>query len=97
MVECFLPKGVRILFSYLFPLLLRRNICRSGYVWGADAIGKLVHILVAQAFIPNPENKPTVNHIMGAEKTNNRVDNLEWATGHEQNEHAPSNGVMACH
>lgn len=47
---------------------------------------KSIHQLVAQAFIPNPDKKPTVNHING-DKLNNSVDNLEWATCKEQTNH----------
>lgn len=51
-----------------------------------------VHLLVAKAFIPNPNNLPTVNHIDG-NKHNNNVSNLEWATYSENNTHALRTGL----
>ncbi len=53
---------------------------------------KKAHRLVALAFIPNPHNKPTVNHIDGC-KWNNTVNNLEWASYTENNEHARRLGL----
>ena len=64
----------------------------KGYpvVWfrkNGQSIRQYVHILVAKAFIPNPENYPVVNHQDG-NKLNCKADNLEWTTYSHNNQHA---------
>ena len=63
------------------------NLCKNG-----NSKLHTIHRLVALAFILNPENKRTVNHIDGI-KTNNFVLNLEWNTHAENNKHAMDTGL----
>ena len=58
----------------------------------SESTRKLVHVLVAHAFIENFNNLPTVNHINGI-KHDNHFENLEWATYSDQQEHALSTGL----
>ena len=69
------------------PVLNQHKYYQVALYKNGKSFNKLVHQLVAEAFIPNPENKPTVNHKDG-NKINNKVENLEWATAKEQTYHS---------
>ncbi len=73
-------------------IILKQMVHRDGYMQiGLCKNGKTrtfqVHTLIAMTFIPNPDNKPEVNH-KDTNKKNNRASNLEWNTRSENIKHA---------
>lgn len=79
--------------------LMKLSNDKDGYkklsIVNDDGVERTVraHRLVASVFIPNPENKPVVNHKNGI-KYDNRVENLEWATIAENTQHSYDNGFQ---
>lgn len=87
-------KGGKAIPHIRKPSITDKGYLKIGLFKSREQRRFFVHRLVAQAFIPNPENKPQVNHINGI-KTDNRASNLEWVTNQENVIHAYKNNLMA--
>lgn len=82
-----LHKGERILIQENKKGYMQVVLCRNG-----EHKKAIVHRIVAQAFVANPEGKPFINHINGI-KNDNRIENLEWCTASENLYHAVRSGL----
>jgi hypothetical protein len=89
------PNGFKAFYKEIMMKQWRqgRNRDYKAVTLTKDAVQKKfrVHILVAKAFLPNPENLPQVNH-KDLNPSNNHVDNLEWITNKDNQKHSWDNG-----
>ncbi len=72
--------------GYRYVVLSKNNNSKNLYI----------HRLVLKAFVPNPQNKPQVNHKNGI-KDDNKLENLEWCTRSENAKHACKMGLWSDH
>ena len=84
------------IYSIPYKKIMKSRIDKYGYevinLKKLKSSPMTVHRIIANLFIPNPQNKPQVNHINGI-KTDNRVENLEWVTAKENIDHSIKIGL----
>lgn len=86
-------KGERTVSSKILkPILDEWGYEKVSLSKGGKCVSRKVNRLVAQAFIPNPNNYPQVNHKDGI-KTHNYIENLEWCTASQNMKHCFENGM----
>jgi hypothetical protein len=78
--------------KYIKGSLNNRGYITTGLYINSKSYWVSLHSVIAMKFIPNPENKKTVNHINGI-KNDNRIENLEWNTYSENHLHAFRTGL----
>ena len=78
------PNSNNLQCNYFLVTLVNSNGTRKN---------AFIHRLMGETFIPNPDNKPQINHIDG-NKQNNRLNNLEWCTDSDNKKHAYKTGLM---
>lgn len=92
MIEDCNGRKLRVLPEYVCKPQVNSGYYHIYVDYRGERIDKAIHRLVANAFIPNPDNLPEVNHIDG-NKLNNAATNLEWCSRIDNRRHAIANGL----
>lgn len=93
--ENYLISNEAVVYNIKSNKILKPSLNRDGYYYvglskDGAGYGKFLHQLMGITFIPNPENKPTIDHINRI-RTDNRIENLRWATSEEQGANMSTN------
>ena len=102
-IECVVDSDYEIFNEYPYPIrrkgsdkVIKEHIGSGGYAkCHLNRKQYMKHRIIAQQFIPNPDNKPYIDHI-DRNRTNNQLNNLRWVNGstNQKNRKATSNGAL---